>query len=628
MSETIAFEAEVGRILHIVTHALYSDREVFLRELISNAADASDKLRYLAVTEQGLLGDDPDFKITIERDDSERTLTISDNGIGMNEAEMHENLGTIAKSGTAGFVEALEAASKGDVHQIGQFGVGFYSAFMVADKVEVISRRAGEDAAWHWVSDGGSGFSIDKASGDYARGTRITLHLKPDAGEFLDEQRLEQIITRYSDHIAVPIHLKTGPDEARQVNAASAIWMRPKASVTEDQHKEFYQSISGGFDTPWLTLHNRVEGMIEYSSLLYIPSMRPFDLFDPARKHSVKLYVRRVYVTDNCEGLVPAWLRFMRGVVDSEDLPLNVSRQMLQTNPMVAKIRKGLTKRIVDALEKEAKNTPDRYSEFWSQFGAVVKEGLYEEQGDKTQLFRICRFTSTHSDEFTSLADYVSRMKDGQTAIYYITGEDIEALKQSPQLEGFKAKGVEVLLLDDPIDDFWLQHVRDFEGRALKSVTRGGADLALIKGDESASDAENKADEAEPVADQAGLDKVIAAFRTALEGQAKDVRTSERLTTSAVCLVADDGDVDLHLAKVLKANNKMDFEASRILELNPTHPLIRTLADKADAADDDLLADAAHLLMDQARILDGEPLPDPVAFSRRMAEMMSKGLLV
>jgi len=614
--ERHGFQAEVSRLLDIVAHSLYSDKAVFLRELVSNASDACDRLRYLALTQPELAGEDSAYRVTLIPDKTARTLIIADNGIGMNRGDLVENLGTIARSGTANFMGQMSGDAAKDVALIGQFGVGFYSAFMVADRVEVDSRKAGEAEGWRWVSDGKGEFTVAEA--EARRGTRITLHLKSGEDEYLEPTRLRHIVAKYSDHIALPIVLvEDGKEET--VNKASALWMRGKSEITAEQYKEFYHHHAHAFDEPWLTLHWKAEGKIEYAGLLFVPSAKPFDLFHPERKHCVKLYVRRVFITDTCEEVLPAYLRFVRGVVDSEDLPLNISREMLQHNPLLAKIRAGIVKRVLGDLLKKAKDAPEEYATFWSNFGAVLKEGLYEDFEQRETLLSLLRFRATAGDALTDLAGYVERMKPGQEAIYYITGEQAEALKKSPQLEGFAAHGVEVLLLTDPIDEFWLPAVGKFQDKPFKSVTRGGADLDKIARPEGQA-AKNEA--AGP-----GVDSLVAMFRLTLKDAVKDVRPSERLTDSAVCLVADEGDMDIHLERMLKQHRQLDADVKRVLEINPRHPLVLGLAkqvsEKGSSVD---VAEAAWLLLDQARIIGGEPLPDPAAFSKRLSEVMRRAL--
>ncbi len=622
--QTLSFQAEVSRLLDIVANALYSNKEIFLRELISNASDACDRLRYAAITDPELAAEDADYKIRLALDAKARTLTVADNGIGMNHDDLVENLGTIARSGTAAFVQSLED-DKPDLSQIGQFGVGFYSAFMVAERVEVTSRKAGETAGWRWSSDGKGEFTVAESDEAPARGTRVTLHLKSDQKEYLEPERLKGIVRTYSDHIAFPIVLDSDDKAngaAEAINQASAIWTRPKSEISDEQYKEFYHHVGHAFDDPWLRLHFKAEGRIEYTGLLYIPASKPFDLFDPNRRHRVKLYVKRVFITDECEDLLPAYLRFLRGVVDTEDLPLNISRELLQHNPLLTKIRGGLVKRVLGELDKQAGKDAEAYTTFWSNFGPVLKEGIYEDETQRDKLLKLARFHSTEGGGLVGLEDYVGRMKEGQDAIYYISGEELEALRKSPQLEGFVAKGVEVLFMTDPIDEFWLPSVGEFDGKPFKSVTRGGAELDKIKSADEPD--ESKHEEATPPAE---VDALVAFVRLTLKDEVKDVRASQRLTDSAVCLVAEEGDMDIHLERLLKQHKQLDQALPRVLEINPGHPMIKRLSERigAEGAAGEL-EEVAHLLLDQARILEGEPLPDPAAFAQRMSKLVEKGL--
>ncbi len=618
MTEKHEFQAEVSRLLEIVAHSLYSERQVFLRELISNASDACDKLRFLAQQDASLAGDDSDFAVILTADESSKTLTIADNGIGMDRDDLVANLGTIARSGTAAFVKALDAGQRKDMPLIGQFGVGFYSAFMVADKVTVESRKAGSDAGWRWESDGKGSYTIDAVDLP-KRGTSIKLHLKDAAAEFLDADKLGEIVRRYSDHIAIPIKLGQ-----QTLNRASALWTRSKSEVTQEQHTEFYRHLSHGFDEPWGTLHWRAEGKIEYTALLYVPGIRPFDLFAPERKHGVKLYVRRVFVNEAPEGLVPRYLRFLRGVVDSEDLPLNVSREMLQNNPVVRLIRQGITARVLGELEKRAKDDADSYGTFWDSFGEAMKEGIFEDGENGSRVLSLARFrTTTAPDKWVGLADYVSRMKPGQETIYYIAGDDAKTVANSPHLEGFAKRGIEVLLLSDPVDEFWIAQTADFEGKKFASVTRGSADLDKIAEAEKPEDA--KKDDATP-----DIAPLVALFRLALGDSVKDVRASQRLAESAVCLVADDSDMDIHLERMLRQHKQLRAAAKRILELNPEHALIQALARNLREQGDNTavqarVSEVAKLLFDQARIVEGDKLDDPSAFAKRLASTLAAG---
>ena len=613
--EKMQFQTEVARLLDIVANALYSNQEIFLRELVSNASDACDKLRYLSLTDSDLLKDDSELKIRLTVDKEAKTLTIADNGIGMNRDDLIANLGTIAKSGTLDFLKNFSKDKK-DVSQIGQFGVGFYSSFMVSEKVTVNTRRAGEDRSWTWTSDGQGEYTIDEGSSDVARGTAVTLHLKEDAGEYLEENRLSSIVGRYSDHIQFPVVMK-GEEEDQSLNSASALWTRSKSDISEEQYEEFYRHTANAFDSPWLTMHNTTEGVIEYTSLLYVPSQAPFDLFQPERKIGVQLFVQRVFITDECQELLPGYLRFVRGIVDSSDLPLNISRELLQDNPVLRKIRSGLTKRILGELKKKAEKDAESYLSFWAAFGAVIKEGLYEDFEQRDTLLGLTRFNSSTSDQLTSLADYVSRMKEGQNAVFYITGESLEAIKNSPHLEGFRSKGVEVLLMTDPVDDFWLGQIGEFDGKPFKSITRVAADLDEIK-------SETEDDKKEEKKDAPNVAAVLELFKLGLGDKIKDVRVTQRLTDSPVCLVADDGDIDIHLARILKQHKQLNESQQRILEVNPNHPIIIQLKNKLDggtSASD--LEDYTEVLYGQAIIQEGESLPDPANFTKKLNKILA-----
>ncbi len=628
------FEAEVGRVLDLVINSLYQHREIFLRELISNASDACDRLRYASLTEPALLGDDPAQRILITPDKAAGTLTITDNGIGMSRDELADNLGTIARSGTQGFMSQLSGDAARDVHLIGQFGVGFYSAFMVATEVEVISRRAGEEHSWRWRSDGRSGFTIEEMAESAPRGTAVVLKLRDDAKEFLDGYRLRQIVRSYSNHIAVPILLQgeaaqDGKEakvkEPEQINQASALWTRPKADISDEQYKEFYHHVGHAFDDPWMRLHVKAEGMVSYQALLFVPGTPPFDLYDPKGQHGLKLYVRRVFITGDLEGLMPRYLRFVKGVVDSEDLQLNVSRETLQHSPVLSRIRRDLVKRVLDELDRRAKADEADYQKFWQSLGAVLKEGLYEDHEQRARLLELARFHSTAGDERVSLADYVGRMKPGQDAIFTISGENAPALKASPQLEACRAKGVEVLLLSDAIDEFWMPTIHDYKGKQFRSLTRGDVDLSKIERPEGTEKGEADEDEAGEVAGDA-MDRLITVIKERLGDKVQDVRRSARLTESAVCLVAEEHGMDLRLERFLKQHQQLDQLSKRVLEINPRHALIKEMARAADDGQHEALGDLAELLLDQARIVEGEPVPDPGAFSRRMSAFLTKGL--
>jgi len=617
-TEQHEFQAEVSRVLQLMVRSVYSESEIFLRELISNAADASDKLRYEALTDDALLDGDGDYTITITVDKEAGTLSIADRGIGMSHDELISNLGTVARSGTAAFAEQLTGDAAKDVSLIGQFGVGFYAAFIVSDDVRVTSRRAGSDEAWTWQSDGQSGFSLTPAERD-SRGTNVTLHIREDDQEYLEAARLRHIVTTYSDHIGLPIKLVdvANEDELETINAASALWTRPKSDITDEQYTEFYHHVGHAADEPDLVLHYKAEGMIEYSSLLFVPGAPPFDLFDPNRKPRVKLYVKRVFITDDTGELIPGYLRFIRGVVDSEDLPLNISREMLQNSAIVSRISKAVTGRVLSELEKTADKDPETYTKIWENFGPVLKEGIYEDEERREQLLKLARFRTAKGDGWQSLADYVANISEGQDAIYYVSAADLDAARRSPHLEGFVSRGVDVLLLSDPVDDFWLQMVFEHEGLQLKSVTRGSADLSDLPG--------AVADEDQPeAAAEADMDALVVALREHLGEHIKDVRTTERLQGSPVCLVADDTDMDINLQRILQQHNQLQEAMPRILEVNPRHDTIKALA-KVAVGDGglDALADPAHLLLDQALILEGEAPRDPGAFSARLSSLMA-----
>ncbi len=616
--ETRVFEADVARLLHLMVHAVYSDRDVFLRELIANAADACEKLRYETHANPSLASDDLP-RITITLDADQRRLTVADNGIGMTEADMIEALGTIARSGTRAFMDKLAAAKDGESPQlIGQFGVGFYSAFMVADSVDVTSRRAGTDQAHRWSSDGLGTYSIAPVALDEApaQGTRVVLHLKEDATQYTERFAVERIIRAQSGHVPVPITLFDKPDgEAGEVTDGSALWTRAKADITPEEYTDFYRSAAGQFDVPALTLHYRAEGKHEYTVLAFVPESRPFDLFDPDRSGRMKLYVRRVFITDEAE-VLPRYLRFVRGLVDSADLPLNMSREMIQQSPLLAAITKGVTNRVLSELDKLSQSDADKYAAFWDTFGAVLKEGIYEDYGRRETLLGLARFrTTSGGDSWRSLEDYVAGMRDNQTAIYYATGPDRERLASSPQIEGFFARGLEVLLLTDPVDSFWAASGIDYEGKPFKSVTQGLADLGLIP---TLDGTEGMA----PAAPEA--DAFIAFVRQCVGDAVSDVRASDRLTTSAACLVASESGMDRQLERLLAASGQTPRGAKPVLELNPRHDLVTRLAALPDDAA--LKADGAHLLLDEARIADGELPEDIRAFADRLGRVLTKAL--
>jgi molecular chaperone HtpG len=618
--QTHAFQAEVAELLRLMVHAVYSESDIFLRELISNASDACDKLRYEAIAKPELLGDAGPLLIRVTPDKGAGTFTIADTGIGMDRQELIDNLGTIARSGTRAFMNRL-TESKDGTGLIGQFGVGFYSAFMVADRIDVTSRRAGAPEAWVWRSSGATGFEVVPATPEQAarvtRGTEVVLHMKADQKQYLEPHAIERIVRTYSNHILFPIELADGKEAPRQINAASAIWQRSKSEIKPEEYTEAYRTIAGAFDEPAMTLHYRAEGRQSYAVLLFAPSTRPFDLFDPARKGRLKLYVRRVYITDDAD-LLPSYLRFVRGVVDSEDLPLNISREMLQNNPQVAQIRKALTGRVITELETLAEKDKDTFEKIWDAFGPVLKEGLYEDFERSDQLLGLARFTTT-TGASRSLKQYVADLRPNQTDIYYLTGESAERVKSNPKLEAARARGIEVLLLADPVDAFWTSASLGFDGKPLKSLGRGEVDFGLIPLVETAAP-----QPAESEAGEAADATVIAAVKSAIGERVSDVRASQRLTDSAVCLVAGGQSLDRELERLL-ARQGRGTGTKPILELNMRHPLIRALAKAQTEARTQDVADLSAVLFDQAQILDGEVPDDPTAFSARLNRLVARG---
>ena len=615
--ETKPFQAEVAELLNLMVHSVYSETDIFLRELVSNASDACDKLRYEAIATPALLGEGDGLKIRIIPNKTAGTLTIADNGIGMERQELIDHLGTIARSGTKAFVSKLKEAKDG-LGLIGQFGVGFYSAFMVAERIVVISRRAGESDVWTWTSSGGSGFEIARASDEEAarltRGSEIVLHLKDDAKKYLETYEIERIVSAYSDNILFPIELVPEQGEPRQINSASALWQRPKSELTADDYKKAYQQIASAFDDPAMTLHYRAEGRYSYAVLLFAPSTKPFDLFEPNRKGRVKLYVRRVFITDDAD-LLPGYLRFIRGVVDSEDLPLNISREMLQNNPQLAQIRKAVATRVVNELESLAEKDPENFAKIWDAFGAVLKEGIYEDFERREKLLALSRFTTT-TGEKRALKDVVADFKPNQTEIYYLVGDSIERLKSSPRLEAASARGIEVMLLSDPVDAFWTSMPTEFEGKPLKSLSQGDLNLDLIP----RVDEKDETKKDEPQADEAAT---IAVIKAALGERVSDVKASTRLTSSASCLVADSQGPSRELERILAQQNR-GLRTKPILEINLRHPMV-TAVTRAQAGSK-TVDDLSLLLLEQAQILDGELPEDPAAFAARLNRLVLQGL--
>ena len=621
--ETLGFQTEVKQLLQLMIHSLYSNKEIFLRELISNASDAADKLRFEALSDDALFEGDTDLKIWVSYDKDARTVTVRDNGIGMTRQEVIDHIGTIAKSGTAQFFESLTGDQAKDAHLIGQFGVGFYSSFIVADRVTLTTRRAGLGAEHgvRWESAGEGEYSLENVERP-ERGTEIVLHLREGEDEFLDGFRLRNIIRKYSDHITLPILMpkeSVGEEETSDeiewetVNRASALWTRPKSEISEEEYQEFYKHVAHDFENPLAWTHNRVEGKYEYTSLLYIPARAPFDLWDRERRHGIKLYVRRVFIMDDAEQLMPNYLRFVRGVIDSNDLPLNISREILQHNKVIDSIRAGSVKKVLGLLEEMAKNEPEKYATFWQEFGRVMKEGPGEDIANREQIARLLRFSSTHTDSETqdvSLADYIERMKDGQEAIYYITADSFAAAKNSPHLEIFREKGIEVLLLADRVDEWLVSSLSEFDGKPLKSVAQGELDLGELE-DEEEKKAHEKVDEE--------FKDLVGKVKEVLGDKVAEVRLTHRLTASPACLVTGENDMSANLERILRSAGQHVPTTKPILELNPEHPLVAKLKQEDN---EELFADMAGILFDQALLAEGGQLDDPATFVRRLNELL------
>jgi molecular chaperone HtpG len=620
--QTLSFQAEVKQILHLVTHSLYSNKEIFLRELVSNASDACDKLRFEALDRPELFEDAPNLELRVFFDAEAKTLTIRDNGIGLSAEEAVQHLGTIARSGTREFMAALEGEKKKDANLIGQFGVGFYSAFIVADRVTVESRRAGlePEAGVRWSSEGTGEFEVEPITRGQ-RGTDVILHLREGEEEWLSLWKLRSIIGKYSDHISLPILMpKQQWDEEKKeqvfteewetVNKAAALWTRSKSEVTDAEYQAFYKQISYDSEPPLAYTHNRVEGRTEYTQLLYVPKKAPFDLWNRDKRGGVKLYVKRVFIMDDAEALMPVYLRFVKGVIDSADLPLNVSRELLQESRDVKAIREGSTKKVLGMLEDVAENQKDTYAEFWTQFGAVLKEGIGEDFANQERLAKLLRFASTHADSGVSLADYLGRMKEGQESLYYITADSLAAAKASPQLEIFRKKGIEVLLLTDRVDEWMLSHLHEFDGKPLVSVAKGGVDLGKLEDEEEKKAAEATAEALKPL---------IERLQAALKDRVKEVRTTTRLVDSPACVVADEGDMSGHLARLLKQAGQAAPASKPILEINPSHALVKRL-DSPEGGE--RFDDLAHILLDQAVLAEGGQLEDPAAYVRRVNALL------
>ncbi len=615
--KTFSFEADTGKILGIVINSLYSQKEIFLRELISNASDAINKRKFDIIT-SGNAADTFEGKINIAVDKKNKTITISDNGIGLSSDEMVETLGTIASSGTKAFIESTktsENTKEVNDQLIGQFGVGFYSAFMVADKVEVLSKKHGEKSASQWASDGQSGYSITDAE-RAETGTSIILYLRKEAKEYLEKERITHLVKKYSDHIAQPIFFTGKKDEAEQLNTSAALWTRPAKDISKDEYNSFYHGVASAYDTPFATLHNKTEGSVEFTNLLFVPSIAPFDLYDPERKSKLHLYVNRVFITDDYEGLVPKWLRFLRGIIDTPDVDLNVSREMLQQNPAVAKINKAVVKRVLGELKKGLEKRRDEYATFWNGLGKVIKEGLYEDQANSEKILEVCLFQSSKNEKLVTLQEYVDGFTENQKVIYYLSSDDADRARRSPHLESFQAKGIDVLLLTDPIDDFWLSNIKQFSEKDFQSITRGEVDISDV-GDSSA---ENE------VSEEVLSDKFMAKVKHVLEGNVASVRSSSTLETSVARLVADENGMDAQMERMMRMQNP-DFKGMpKVLEVNAKHPLIKSLNAKLETGEFDGSDDYAKLILDSALVAEGEVIIDPREFTQRLTDIMQKAL--
>ena len=617
-STTREFEADTGKILNIVINSLYSNKEIFLRELLSNASDALHKRQYLGHTDSKLLSSDA-AEISIALNKKRKTIAISDSGIGLDQEDLIEALGTIARSGTKAFIEQIEEAAEKDkdaISLIGQFGVGFYASFMVADKVEVHTLKAGQDQGFSWQSDGQSGYEINASSARDTVGTTVVLHLKKEAKEFLEDIRIQTLVKKYSDHIAYPIQLMKDDQTSEVINSVEALWTKPTNDITQEQYNNFYQSHSGQYDTPFLTLHNKAEGAVEFTNLLFLPSQKPFDLFDPERKTKVQLYVNRVFITDELKDLIPEWLRFVRGIIDTGSLDLNVSREMLQHNATLLKIRKAVTKRVLSELAKKVKKDSQAYEAFWANFGRVLKEGIYEDAENRDRILKICRFYSVKQDKMISLEDYIDAMPQTQDDIYYLASDSVEAAKRSPHIEGFAERDIDVLLMTDPIDEFWISTSPKYSEKPLISIARENVDLSKFA-------KEGEADE--PDDQNSDMSDVIVKLKAALGDKVSDIRVSSTLTSSPVRLVAADGGLDFNLERIMKAQNPDYTGSAKVLELNATHPIMQKLKAQPEETDQGLDA-LALVLFQQARILDGEMPEDPTSFIQNVNQLIASGI--
>ena len=622
MSKQYQFAADTGKILDIVIDSLYSQKEIFLRELVSNASDAISKRQFDSL--QGAAAGSFEGQISITVDKKAKRLTIEDNGIGLNDEDLKNTLGSIASSGTKAFVEQLEQSgekSKSQSQLIGQFGVGFYAAFMVAERVEVLSRKLDSEKAYCWTSDGKSGFTISPAD-KQKTGTQITLSLKSDAKEFLEEARISHLIKKYSDHISFPISWLGKDGEPKRLNASTALWTKPAKDISDDDYRSFYNGVSASYDKPFATLHNKTEGVVEFTSLLFIPSVAPYDLYDPDRKSKLQLYVNRVFITDQCDELVPKWMRFLRGVIDTPDVNLNVSREMLQHSPVITKIRKSLVKRVLSELKKSIEKRRDDYKNFWDGFGRVVKEGIYEDAENRAKILEVSFFKSAKTSAMLTLDEYIDAFAEGQEEIYYLSVEDAALASGSPHLEGFEARGVDVLILSDPVDDFWLANTADYKGKKFRSISRGNVDLTAIK----SADGKNTDDNQTAADETKSADTAVAKIKDVLSARVADVKPSKNLAKSVARLIADENAMDSQMERFMRMHDA-DFKgAPKILEVNAKHPLIAALNDRLAQGDFAEADDFAELIYQSALISDGKQVDDPHAFAEKLTKVMQKAL--
>lgn len=619
--ETKKFDAEIGKVLNLMIHSLYTNKEIFLRELISNASDACDKLRYLSQTDEKLLGGEADLNITVAIDKDARTITVRDTGIGMNKDDLNANLGTIASSGTQRFLDQLSGDSKKDNQLIGQFGVGFYSSFMVADRILVTSKKAGENEVYTWSSDGQGEYIISDTKRDFARGTEIVLHMKTEEDSFLDHFKIKHIIKSYSDHISIPIYFLDENGSKTQTNSSSAIWTKSKSDLTNQQYNEFYKSVAHAVDEPWITMHNHNEGLVKFTNLIFIPSSKTFDLFHPDRKCRIKLYIKKVFIADENIDLIPQYMRFLRGVVDSDDLPLNISRETLQHNSVLEKIKQTITNKVIAELKKQKQSNFDKYLEFWNNFGGVLKEGLCEVTTNHEKLLEVCVFKSALHNKMISLDDYIANCKDENKTIYYLSGDDAEKLRNNPQIEGFLSKKIDVLLFTDTVDDFWVNVNSKYKDVEIKSVTR--SDINLNDEADSKDNSDKKGEEKDE-----NFDELTKYFKESLNDLVKDVKISKKLQSTPACLAVADGSMDIRMERYLIEQKQLSSASAKILEINPKHKIVAKINKQMkDESKKQENKDLVYMLYDQACIIEGQPVSDVALFSKRLNNLFEKVIL-